>query len=66
MVCRQVSKRTIQKPSSRCIEATSRKKRWSGSFVDWDGRDGQSISSSAMCGSWDSDTTWRHGENVSC
>lgn len=37
-----------------------------GSFVSWAGRDYKSVDQPEMCGTWNSDTSWRAGENVSC
>ena len=37
-----------------------------GSFVDWSGKDSSWVSSSAMCGTWVSATSWQAAESNPC
>lgn len=43
-----------------------KRKRFDNNFDDWSGRDVKSVDKPIMCGSWNSDTSWRAGQNTSC
>lgn len=40
--------------------------RLEGAWTDWQSRDYSLVSSSEMCGGWNSDTSWRMSENRTC